>query len=153
MADSDRLNQRRQSNRGDGRNRSKWGRRRTGGRPIQARQGKPRGEDRRRQGKTDGGRGRKTDGGQARVARVGERQNLGSDTMLGISNLHYQGAKGHIYSTCTGRKYAGNPLTDGENIIYNIHLTTTCTAVQEWRPPKACPLKFCTMRRAIRFLG
>jgi hypothetical protein len=43
--------------------------------------------------------------------------------MLGICNLHYQGAKGHIYSTCTGHKYVGNPLTDGENIIYNIHLT------------------------------
>jgi hypothetical protein len=43
--------------------------------------------------------------------------------MLGISNLHYQGAKGHIYSTCTGRKYTGNPLTDGENTIYNIHVT------------------------------
>jgi hypothetical protein len=43
--------------------------------------------------------------------------------MLGISNLHYQGAKGHIYSTCTEHKYAGNPLTDGENTIYNIHLT------------------------------
>jgi hypothetical protein len=43
--------------------------------------------------------------------------------MLGISNLHYQGAKGHIYTTRTWRKYAGNPLTDGENTIYNIHLT------------------------------
>jgi hypothetical protein len=42
--------------------------------------------------------------------------------MLGISNLHYQGAKGHIYSTYTGRKYAGNPLTDGENTIFTIKL-------------------------------
>jgi hypothetical protein len=33
------------------------------------------------------------------------------------------GPKATIYSTCTGHKYAGNPLTDGENIIYNIHLT------------------------------
>jgi hypothetical protein len=49
--------------------------------------------------------------------------NLGSDTMLGICNLHYQGAKGHIYSTCTWHKYAGNPLIDGENTIYSIHLT------------------------------
>jgi hypothetical protein len=23
---------------------------------------------------------------------------------------------------CTGRKYTGNPLTNGENTIYNIHL-------------------------------
>jgi hypothetical protein len=52
-----------------------------------------------------------------------ELETLGSDTMLGICNLHYQVAKGHIYSTCTERKYAGNPLTDGENTIYNIHLT------------------------------
>jgi hypothetical protein len=37
--------------------------------------------------------------------------------------MHYQGTKGHIYSTCTGRKYAENPLTDRENTIYNIHLT------------------------------
>jgi hypothetical protein len=49
--------------------------------------------------------------------------NLGSDTMSELCNLHYQGAKGHIYSTYTGHKYAGNPLTDGENTIYNIHLT------------------------------
>jgi hypothetical protein len=48
--------------------------------------------------------------------------------MLGISNLHYQGAKGHIYSTCIGRKYAENPLTDGENTIYNIYLTQTNTS-------------------------
>jgi hypothetical protein len=54
--------------------------------------------------------------------RVRERK-PSSDTMLGISNLHYQGAKGHIYSTCIGHKYAENPLTDGENTIYNIHLT------------------------------
>jgi hypothetical protein len=47
-----------------------------------------------------------------------------SDTMLGICNLHYQGAKGHIYSTYTGRKYAENPLTNRENTIYNIHLTS-----------------------------
>jgi hypothetical protein len=47
--------------------------------------------------------------------------------MLGKGNLHYQGAKGHIYSTCTGRKYVGNPLTDGENTIYNIHLTYMTT--------------------------
>jgi hypothetical protein len=45
--------------------------------------------------------------------------------LLGISNLHYQGAKGYIYSTCTWRKYAGNPLTDGKNTIYNIHLTAS----------------------------
>jgi hypothetical protein len=66
----------------------------------------------------------KSDRNQARVARAGERQNLCSDTMLGISNLHYQGAKGHIYNTCIGRKYAGNPLIDRENTIYNIHLTS-----------------------------
>jgi hypothetical protein len=54
---------------------------------------------------------------------VGEKKSLCSDTMLGISNLHYQGAKGHIYSIYTERKYAENPLTNGKNTIYNIHLT------------------------------
>jgi hypothetical protein len=54
--------------------------------------------------------------------------NLCCDTMLGICNLHYQGAKGHIYSTCTGHKYAGNHLTDGKNTIYNIHLTISITS-------------------------
>jgi hypothetical protein len=62
--------------------------------------------------------------------------NLGSDTMLRICNLHYQGAKGHIYSTCTGCKYAGNPLTDRENTIYNIHLTWCYDGV---RHPITCP--------------
>jgi hypothetical protein len=38
---------------------------------------------------------------QARVARAGRQKTLCSDTMLGISNLHYRGGKGHIYSTCT----------------------------------------------------
>jgi hypothetical protein len=51
--------------------------------------------------------------------------------MLGICNLYYQGAKGHIYSTCTGRKYAENPLTDGENTMYNIHLTITTLTMNE----------------------
>jgi hypothetical protein len=37
----------------------------------------------------------KIDRNQARVARARERKNLCSDTMLGISNLYYLGAKGH----------------------------------------------------------
>jgi hypothetical protein len=43
-------------------------------------------------------RKKKLDRNQARVARAGERQNLGSDTILGISNLYSQEAKGqYIY--------------------------------------------------------
>jgi hypothetical protein len=83
-----------------------------------------------REGKTNGGNGR-TNGDERQWDWIGDstscacEKNYSSDTILGICNLHYQGAKGHIYSTCTGRKYAENPLTDGENTIYNIHLTTS----------------------------
>jgi hypothetical protein len=52
--------------------------------------------------------------------------------VLRICNLHYQGAKGHIYSTYTGRKYAGNPLTGRENITYNIHLTPPPPPSNSW---------------------
>jgi hypothetical protein len=31
-----------------------------------------------------------------------QRTRIGSDTMLGIDKLYFIGAKGHIYSTCTG---------------------------------------------------
>jgi hypothetical protein len=55
-------------------------------------------------------------GGGGHKQRIGGRGNpkTRSDTMLGIDLLYSIGAKGHI-QVC---KYAGNPLTGGENTIY-----------------------------------
>jgi hypothetical protein len=65
-------------------------------------------------------RKKKLDRNQARVARAGERQNLGSDTMLGISNLYSQEAKGqYIYMYRCG-EYAENPSYKQENTQYII---------------------------------
>jgi hypothetical protein len=101
--------------------------------------------------KTDGEERREeTDGGHTNPTR--------SDTMLGIYKLHYQGAKGHIYSTCTERKYAENPLTDGENTIYNIHLTDRTTNytlfIGNLNTPCIChfPLKACAAMCKLRHL-
>jgi hypothetical protein len=47
-----------------------------------------------------------------------ELETLGYDTILGIDKLYFIGAKGHIYIHVQVCKYAGNPLTGGETIIY-----------------------------------
>jgi hypothetical protein len=63
---------------------------------------------------------KKLDRNQARVARAGERKSLCSDTMLGISNLYSQEAKGqYIYMYMCG-EYAGNPSYKWENTQYII---------------------------------
>jgi hypothetical protein len=41
-------------------------------------------------------------GGHQRIGGQNENPKTGSDTMLGIDSLYSIGAKGHIYSTCTG---------------------------------------------------
>jgi hypothetical protein len=50
---------------------------------------------------------------------------LGSDTILGISNLYSIGAKVHIYIHVQVCKYAGNPLTCGETTIYKYTSNTS----------------------------
>jgi hypothetical protein len=53
---------------------------------------------------------KKLDQNQALVARAGERKkNLCSDTMLGISNLYFQEAKGQYIYMYRCEEYAGNP--------------------------------------------
>jgi hypothetical protein len=47
--------------------------------------------------------------------------------MLGIVNLYYIGAKGHIYIHVQVYKYAGNPLTGGETTIYK-YTSNNCDA-------------------------